>query len=392
MRGRGILRGGSDRSGFKVVIAGGGVAALEAALALRKLARDRVHVTVVAPNAEFVYKPVAVLEPFAQSPPRRLPLEDFAADAHAAFEQDGLESVDADRRVVHTTGQRELPYDALLVAVGARSQAVPQGATAMDFARLGDALEGVIGDIDSRAIRSVAFVAPAQAWPLPAYEVALLMRERARSADLELGITIVTQEPAPLAVFGDAVSDAVAELLAEGEIKTVLGASPESVAGGLEFDRVLAVPALEGPAIAGLPADGAGFLPITSQCEVAGSDRVYAAGDATDFPVKFGGIAAQQADAAATQIAALAGATVEPAAFEGTVHGSLQAGWKDHRRLYFSARFEDGKASDSRASETPTSSPDAKIAARYLGPYLDNLWAEGLRWIAGQLAWEPSSR
>ena len=42
---------------------------------------------------------------------------------------------------------------------------------------------------------------------------------------------------------------------------------------------------------------------------------IYAAGDATDFPIKQGGIGSQQADVAAQSIAALAGASVTPERF-----------------------------------------------------------------------------
>ena len=89
-----------------------------------------------------------------------------------------------------------------------------------------------------------------------------------------------------------------------------------------------------------------------------------------------------QADAAATSIASTAGAPTEPRAFEGIVHGVLLTGCKQGI-LYFTARIEGGRAVDSRISETsnnPTWSPEAKIAARYLGPYLDELWAGGPPW------------
>jgi sulfide:quinone oxidoreductase len=52
---------------LRVLIAGGGVAALETALALRELAPERVQVTIVAPNEEFVYRPMTVREPFSLS-------------------------------------------------------------------------------------------------------------------------------------------------------------------------------------------------------------------------------------------------------------------------------------------------------------------------------------
>jgi sulfide:quinone oxidoreductase len=382
------------------VIAGGGVAALETALALHELAGDRVKLTLLAPAADFIYRPMAVLEPFVRRSPRQLPLAQFAAELNATLEHDTVASVDCQRRVVHTGSQRELPYDVLVIAVGARTSDVLPDAVAIDVSRMDESLHGLIEEIDGGAVRSLAFVAPRPTWPLPVYELALLVQEHAREKSVDLAVTIIASEQSPLAVFGESVSTGVAGLLADADIQTLVGARVESSSGELivqpgeqhlRFDRVVALPRLVGPAITGLPADADGFLAVTSRCEVTGTDRVYAAGDVTDFPVKFGGIAAQQADAAAESIAALSGAPIEPTPFDGVVHGALVSGGK-HQRLYFTARFEGGLARQSRTSDTPTSSPEAKIAARYLGPYLDKLWVGGgLRWLAGQLSWEEAA-
>ena len=382
------------------MIAGGGVAALETALALHELAGDRVKLTLLAPAADFIYRPMAVLEPFVRRSPRQLPLAQFAAELNATLEHDTVASVDCQRRVVHTGSQRELPYDVLVIAVGARTGDVLPDAVAIDVSRMDESLHGLIEEIDGGAVRSLAFVAPRPTWPLPVYELALLVQEHAREKSVDLAVTIITSEQSPLAVFGESVSAGVAGILAEADIQTVVGGRVESSSGELivqpgeqhlRFDRVVALPRLVGPAITGLPPDADGFLAVTSRCEVTGTDRVYAAGDATDFPVKFGGIAAQQADAAAESIAALSGAPIEPTPFDGVVHGALVSGGK-HQRLYFTARFEGGLARESRTSDTPTWSPEAKIAARYLGPYLDKLWVGGgLRWLAGQLSWEEAA-
>jgi sulfide:quinone oxidoreductase len=387
---------------LEVVIAGGGVAALETALALQELAGDRVRLTLLAPAADFIYRPMAVLEPFVRRSPRQLPLAQFAAELNATLEHDTVASVDCQRRVLHTGSERELPYDALVIAVGARtSDVLPDaGAVAIDVSRMDESLHGLIEEIDGGAVRSLAFVALGPTWPLPVYELALLVQEHAREKSVDLAVTIITSEQSPLAVFGESVSTGVAGILADADIQTIVGARVEWSSGELivqpgeqhlRFDRVVALPRLVGPAVTGLPADADRFLPVTSRCEVIGIERVYAAGDATDFPVKFGGIAAQQADAAAESIAALSGAAIEPRPFDGVVHGALVSGGK-HQRLYFTARFEGGLAQESRTSDTPTSSPEAKIAARYLGPYLDKLWVGGgLRWLAGQLSWEEAA-
>lgn len=365
-------------------------------MALRQIAGDRVKLTLLSPAADFVYRPIAVLEPFVGRPPRRLPLAKVAAELNATLEQDTLARVDVERRVLHTGGEREMRYDALVVAVGARSSAALPDALVIDPSHMGESLHGLIEQIDSGTLGSLAFVVSQPTWPLPVYEVALLVAERAREKKVDLDITIITAEPAPLAVFGEKVSVPLGGLLADANIQMIVGAQVESSPGGLtvrpgerqlQVDSVVAVPRLMGPAVLGLPANADGFLPVTPSCEVSGVERVYAVGDATDFPVKFGSIAAQQGDAAAASIAALAGVPTEPSPFDGVVHGALIAGQRA-QNLYFTAHIEGGIARESRTSDTPTSSPAAKIAARYLGPYLDELWAAGPRWVVGQLSWE----
>src|ERR1039458_3992737 len=93
-----------DAKALEVVITGGGVAALETALALRELAGDRVRLTLLAPAADFIYRPIAVLEPFVHMPPNQLPLAQFAAELNATFEHDTVAAVDCQRRGVHPPG------------------------------------------------------------------------------------------------------------------------------------------------------------------------------------------------------------------------------------------------------------------------------------------------
>ena len=95
---------------------------------------------------------------------------------------------------------------------------------------------------------------------------------------------------------------------------------------GIEADRVIALPRLEGPRLAGLPCDRDGFIPTDDRCRVGSEVDVYAAGDATQFPLKQGGIATQQADTAAAEIAAQAGAPVEPEPFKPVLRGLLLTG------------------------------------------------------------------
>jgi sulfide:quinone oxidoreductase len=212
------------------------------------------------------------------------------------------------------------------------------------------------------------------------YELALMTANRAFDMGTELSITIATPEDAPLALFGTAVSDAVEALLMERGIMVITSAHSQVPKPGLvsihpgwrklHADRVVALPQLSGPATPGVPGDVAGgFIPIDEYCRVRGLQRVYAAGDATDFAVKHGGIAAQQADTAAASIAALAEASVAPRKFNPEIHGILLGGDKP---LYLSAHITGGHGSSSQISDEPTWSPPTKIAAKYLSPYLDS--------------------
>ncbi|MBV8431005.1 MAG: hypothetical protein JO244_07585, partial [Solirubrobacterales bacterium] len=140
-------------------------------------------------------------------------------------------------------------------------------------------------------------------------------------------------------------------------------------ARSLHVERIVALPQLLGPAAEGVPEVLDGFIPVDERCRVWGLDRVWAVGDATDFPVKMGGIAAQQADTAAADIARLAGAAIEPIPFQPEIHAVLLGG---RQPLYLSAHLTGGHGMTSVFADTPSWSPGAKIAARYLSPYLES--------------------
>jgi sulfide:quinone oxidoreductase len=376
------------QSPFKVLIAGGGVAALEAALALRELAGDRVSTKLLAPETEFVYRPMRVREPFGYSEAQRYSLEEISQDIGVELIRDSFKWLDAPQSVLHTQSGATLGYDALLLATGARlSPAFPHVLT-IDDRRLDEQYHGLIQDVEGGYTHSIAFVVPTpMPWPLPVYELALMTAARAYGMGVDVSITIATPEDAPLALFGGEVSEAVRRLLEEHEILTLTSAHvgvPEpgrvSVHPGsrtLHVDRVVALPLLSGPSAPGVPGDATGgFIPVDPYCRVRDLDNVYAAGDATDFAVKHGGVAAQQADTAAESIAAQAGAPVSPHKFNPVIHGMLLGGEKP---LYLSAHVTGGHGSSSEVSESPTWSPDAKIAAKHLAPYLDSRDRAALR-------------
>ncbi|MEA2372947.1 MAG: sulfide:quinone oxidoreductase [Solirubrobacteraceae bacterium] len=366
---------------FHVVIAGGGVAALEAALALRTLGAGDIDVTMIAPGEDFIYRPTSVLEPFAFGPAGRHPLDEIAEDVGVELVVDSLAWLDADQRVAYTAGELSIGYDALILALGATPHPRYEHALTIDDRRIDEILHGLIEDVEGGYVHRLAFVVPPRlGWPLPIYELALMTARRAYDMNVGLDVKIVTPELAPLALFGDRASAAVAALLTDRGIDLITGSSCEVPDGRhivvnpgdrrLTVDRVVALPELFGPAVRGLPSADHGFIPIDGLCRVRGVDRVYAAGDATDYPLKHGGIAAQQADTAAQAIAAIAGRAGEPAPLDPTLHGILLTGAAP---LQLSAEIIDGEVSSAAFTGVPNSSPPRKIQARYLAPYLDEL-------------------
>jgi len=365
---------------LRVVIAGGGVAALETMLALAEIAPEHTDVLVIAPATEFVYRPMAVREPFAYGPAQHYALAPIIDDAGATLLADRLAWVDRSARLAHTEDGERIAYDALVLALGANPRPHYQHALTIDDRRLDQILHGLIQDVDEGYVHSIAFVAPSLiAWPLPLYELALMTAARAREMGVALAVTILTPESAPLAIFGAAASSAVGRLLDQAQIETVSSAYCEIPSPGnvvinhgdraLQVDRIVALPQLEGPAIRGIPLGDHGFIHVDPSGLVPDCGPIYAAGDATEFPVKHGGIAAQQADTAARSIAALAGAPVTPEPFDPVIRGMLLTGGKP---VYISARITGGEGFSSEITDAPTWSPPAKIAATYLAPYLDS--------------------
>jgi sulfide:quinone oxidoreductase len=236
----------------------------------------------------------------------------------------------------------------------------------------------LLSDMASGALRAVAFVVPGGAgWPLPLYELALMTATwLTNEGNADALLTVVTHEGAPLEVFGPQASDAVGKLLSDKRIQLLTNTYPAAVGErGLELvphswlraDQVVTLPRLRGPHISGLPHDDEGFLPIDQHCRVQGEAHVYAAGDATAFPIKQGGIAAQQADAVATDIARDCDVELEPSPFRPVLRGLLLTGEPPE---FLRADLTGGGGDSFAASAQPLWWPPGKVAGRYLAPYL----------------------
>ncbi len=360
----------------QVVIVGGGVAGLEALLALHDLVGDRTRLTLIAPQPDFLYKPLLVEEPFGLGPAERHELAPIAEEKGADFKQRTLSAVRPDEHLAELDDGSSIEYDHLVVGAGGRYVPALEGATTFPSGEESFRVDEVLDRAAARFHR-IAFVVPrGVTWSLPLYEIALMTQRRSVERALDVSVAVITPESAPLAVFGATAEAAVSELLAVRGIEVFANSSVRDLGEeGIKLspgDRaigpaeVIALPVMEGPAIDGLPADEHGFIPIDDHARVKGLDGVYAAGDGTTFPIKQGGLAAQQADAAAEHIAYTLGAAGSPEPFRPVLRGKLLTG---DESLQLRSAVAGGGGEDI-ASPDVLWWPPHKISARYLAPFL----------------------
>lgn len=365
-----------------VVIAGGGIAALESVLALRALAGDRFQVTLVSADPELVYRPAATAEAFRELAPRVHDLRAIADELGARYFPTRLEAVASQQKWVRLASGARLQYDALVLATGARARAGIAGALTFRDQRDVSLFRGVLQDIRAGRTGHVVFALPkGRAWQLPLYELALLSAAHATERGLERAITIVSPESEPLAAFGAEASRLVHGLLAERGVRFLGDSSISAVdrSGSLvpevdpsvRPDRIVAMPELRGRRITGIPADRSGFVPTDMLGRVQGLSDVYAAGDMTNFPIKHGSLATQQADRIAHTIAAAVGIPVKALRGTSVLHALLLGG--EHPLLLRTELDEFGRPTRATLehAERAQQLGSTKVFGRYLAPYLE---------------------
>jgi sulfide:quinone oxidoreductase len=378
--------GGSvDASGMhqndplRVVVAGGGVAGLETLVALIALAGERVSVTLVAPDDAFTLRALDVFEPFGLGRPKRYPLAELTAGLGVALASERVARVDRARRRVVLGGGGELPYDALVVAVGAIPYPAFDHGVVFDRARSPEPFDALLSDVQAGRAGSVAVVVPAgTTWALPAYELAIMLRSfggAGRAA--KPVVTLVTAEREPLQAFGAPAGAMIRDELHAAGVDLVCGVaatvrSDRLVHLGhgrdLHAARVVHLPLLAGPRLAGLPYDPTGFLlRDDGDLTVDGDDSVFAIGDGAAGAFKQGGLAAQQADAVAERIAFAAGAGDRPPRpYAPTLRGLLRT---ENGPRYLRAEPPGGDG-ECLVSDQCLWWPPSKVASRRLTPWL----------------------
>jgi sulfide:quinone oxidoreductase len=301
-------------------------------------------------------------------------LQRFAADQDVRLVRDSLAAVQPERHEAITAYSGRLPYDALLVCVGARAVGALPGAISFRGGRDAAAVRAALDAMQPGDSGTIAFAVPFGAfWTLPLYELAILSAARLRERGVRAQVVMTSPEDAPLEAFGPEASTAVAELLDARGVEFVGRARAIAADGGeVELDdgrriqarAVITLPDLVGRRVPGLRQDAAGFIAVDDHGRVPGAEGVYAAGDVTTFPLKQGGLATQQADAAVEAMLAALGLPIVPRPFEPVLKGVL---YTDREPAYLRATL-DGRGSAPRAYAMWW--PPSKIAGRHLAPYL----------------------
>lgn len=344
---------------FRVLIAGGGVGGLEAILALRELS-PQLQIELLSPADEYVLVPLSVAEPFGSGPAPRLPIAEFCAEHNVEWTRAELAEVWAQQRRALTDDGTELPYDALMLCLGARRRNVVPEAISYRDAAQSDALGNTVEEARG-AGGTMAFVVPeGPTWPLPLYELALLAADKL--ADTDVRVELRTPESSPLQIMGETASARIGEIVERAGIDLRLETGPPA-AGERIADWVISLPTYDVPEIPGIPQGSHGFIATDTSMRVQGVDRVWAVGDVTWFPVKQGGLATQQADVAATDVAATAGLDVGVRPFAPVLRAALLT---PDGPYYIRSGTPDADG-EQRA---PLWWPPAKVAGRLLAPYL----------------------
>jgi len=314
----------------KVAIIGGGVAALEAMLALNAIGYAKADVHLFSPQTRFVLKPLAVSSGFGRGGLINFDLQKLAATGGATFHESSVSEVDASRRVLTLSDDSEFEYDFLIASPGAALvEAVPGAMTYIWQSGKEAVTEAMATLRDRKESRVVVTMPEGGSWPMPLYELALLIADELGSG---ASISIVTPEKSPLDLFGNEATGKVTALLQDRNIETVLETAPAEYRDGalvtvdgqqIEADIAIALPLLDGRRVQGLPSDEQGFIPVDGFGRIHDHEREFAAGDATSFPVKFGGLATEQADIVAGAIAAAAWGATAPEPFKPVFRGTL---------------------------------------------------------------------
>jgi len=374
-----------DEAPLGVLIAGAGVGGLETLVALRGLAPQEVAPTLIAPDETFSFRALSVFEPFGYEPAHPYRLSELTGALDAGRRREAVAAVDRGRREVRLRSGSVMPYDVLVLATGAVPYPAFDHGVLFDYARNRGAVDAMLGDSRSGRVDSVVVVVPPSShWTLPAYELAFLLRSAGRSrprpgarraAGGELAVTLVTAEPEPLAAFGAPAGAMIRDEFAASGIELICGVAARVPSDRivelrhgrrLRASRVIHLPGVAGPRLAGVPCDPDGFIPVDDGLHVDDDPDLFAIGDGTAGTHKHGGLAAQQADAVAREIARRSGVVVADAPYRPALRAVVRTG----RGPRYLRAAPPGGEGDCAVSDECLWWPPSKVVAPWLVPWL----------------------
>ena len=323
----------------RIVVLGGGFAGLESAFYLRARLGPRADLTLVSDRPEFLFKPNTIYIPFGADPSSFvIPLGAPAKRRDIELVAGSVGAVDPEARRVRAAG-RELAYDFLVVATGASMSPAEIPGLAENAETIWTPAEMLslreeLHTLAARAKRgeelTVLFnVPPNNKCAGPLYEIVFMVETWLRRQGIRdlVQLLYTTFERTFIQAFGPKLHEVVTAEFTERGIEGRTGVRLIAVDRDLayyedgtreRYDLLVAFP----PYVAavrydGLTADGRGFLAAELESRrVVGEERVYAPGDAGDFPVKQAFLAFLQADAVAEDIAAEVGGGVPRCRFD----------------------------------------------------------------------------
>jgi sulfide:quinone oxidoreductase len=295
--------------GRDILVIGGGLGGLEALLGLRVLLADA-SLTLLSASRTSAIRPELVGRPWAWDPVG-VDLRAFCAAVGVSLRLGTQTAVDPATRVVQLADYDTLPYDELFVAGGGVDVAPYPGVRTLGMDRANSRCA-------SGARRLTVVVPPGVSWTLPAYELAV---QAARDPDLT--VELVSAEVAPLSAFGDRAPQGVVWLFGHAGVQLLPRAVIPLGSDVLTLlESVVTLPLRRGPAIAGLPSEGDGFLPVDGRGRVIGAAAVHAAGASTSRVFNQGELEGSDAEAAAIDIAATRAGREAPRVLRGTLVAS----------------------------------------------------------------------
>ena len=283
-----------------ILILGGGSGGLATAGRLKELLGDKIHITVLDKQKNFVLGFSLLRVMTGEKTEQEVTVtKDKVSQKGIKFVNTEVSEIDVKNGIVRTD-QGEFGYDYLVIALGAElaPEKVPGFESAFHMYTLEDAkrLRDAISSFRGGSIRLVVSSTPFRCPPAP-YEAAMLIDDYLRSKGLrdKTDIQIFTPEPLPMPIAGPEVGNQVVSMLNDKgigfhsniKVSTIDGISKEVVFedGSREkYDLLIAIPPHTSPSViresSGDLADAAsGWIPVDPRNMQTKHDRVYAIGD-----------------------------------------------------------------------------------------------------------------